>query len=217
MNKAPSHILWLVRHGESAGNASGIIQGQADYPLTPLGLEQSHRLVRRLKEDGVACDRVITSPLLRARRMAEILAAELGVPFEIDNDWLERDTGQITGMESEEVAHKFPHRDQINPYQPYAKTGESEWDLYIRAGRAVQGLLRRESGTYLVITHGGFLKRVLRVTLGIVPEPNLQGAHFRTDNAGVSIFEYYPEDHIWYVRAINDTCHLNGLVRGEDE
>jgi|YelNatPaOPRAMG01_1025707.scaffolds.fasta_scaffold00590_31 hypothetical protein len=50
-----------------------------------------------------------------------------------------------------------------------------------------------------------------------MPEPNLQGAYFRTDNAGASIFVSYPEVHIGYVRAINDTCHLNGLVRGEDE
>lgn len=72
--------LFLVRHGETEWNLVPRIQGHSDSPLTALGIAQAKAAGRLLK--SVLCGRnatVIASPLGRARRTAELIAAELGM------------------------------------------------------------------------------------------------------------------------------------------
>src|SRR5512145_612212 len=76
--------ITLLRHGESEGNLAGVIQGQMDLPLTPRGCRQAEALGKHWKAKGVTFDRIVTSPLLRARQTAEIVAAELGLDVAID-------------------------------------------------------------------------------------------------------------------------------------
>ena len=48
--------LWLIRHGETNGNREGSIHGQTDSELSDMGIQQAHKLARRLKHetfDGV--------------------------------------------------------------------------------------------------------------------------------------------------------------------
>lgn len=59
--------LWVVRHAESLGNVDG---SQADTGLSDRGEEQALALRERLA--GKDFDQIVTSPLLRARRTAEI-------------------------------------------------------------------------------------------------------------------------------------------------
>jgi broad specificity phosphatase PhoE len=98
----------------------------------------------------------------------------------------------------------------MNPFDPLGKTGEGDWELYLRAGRAVLNLLRRPPGRYLVISHGGILNKVLYVMLGIVPQANFQGVHFRFDNTGFAVVEYDPATHTWLLERLNDRQHLTG-------
>lgn len=66
--------LYLVRHAEAAGGEPDELR-----PLTPAGREQARSLGERLRESGVRPDTILTSPLLRARETAALLARELGV------------------------------------------------------------------------------------------------------------------------------------------
>jgi phosphohistidine phosphatase len=66
--------LYLVRHAEAAGGEPDELR-----PLTPAGREQARSLGERLRESGVRPDAIVTSPLLRARETAALLASELGV------------------------------------------------------------------------------------------------------------------------------------------
>jgi phosphohistidine phosphatase len=66
--------LYLVRHAEAAGGEPDELR-----PLTPAGREQARSLGERLRESGVRPDAILTSPLLRARETAALLARELGV------------------------------------------------------------------------------------------------------------------------------------------
>ncbi len=70
--------LYVLRHGKAAARA-GWIGGDDDRPLTPEGEAAMLREARALKELGVTVERIVTSPLARARRTAEIVAAELGL------------------------------------------------------------------------------------------------------------------------------------------
>ncbi len=48
------YTLTLLRHGESEGNAAGVIQGQSDHPLTDKGRQQAQALADRWKARGLA-------------------------------------------------------------------------------------------------------------------------------------------------------------------
>jgi 2,3-bisphosphoglycerate-dependent phosphoglycerate mutase len=197
----------LLRHGESVGNAEGYFQGQADFPLTETGKAQSRALVKRWMAEGVSYDRVISSPLARASQTAEILASGLGLPVELDPLWMEWDNGRLAGMRPAEAAEKYPRPAFINPYTPLGQTGESQWDFFLRAGRAVKSLVERPPGRYLVVSHGGFLNMVMYALLGIVPQANLHGPRFRFRNIAFASLTYNPAVHKWYVEGVNDHQH----------
>ena len=68
--------LYIVRH--ATAEDVGADGGDRERRLTKKGRKAFARLVRRLAEAGMEIDLVATSPLVRARETAEILAAELG-------------------------------------------------------------------------------------------------------------------------------------------
>jgi alpha-ribazole phosphatase len=82
-------MLLLVRHGRTAANAEGRLQGRLDLPLDQLGVQQAQRVA-----DAVgAPDLLVVSPLLRARQTADAF----GLPYEIDERWVEVSYGEWEG------------------------------------------------------------------------------------------------------------------------
>jgi alpha-ribazole phosphatase len=82
-------VLYLVRHGRTAANAAGLLQGSLDLPLDEVGKEQ----VAVLPAYVGPVDRVIASPMLRAQQTAEVF----GRPVETDERWRELDYGELEG------------------------------------------------------------------------------------------------------------------------
>jgi 2,3-bisphosphoglycerate-dependent phosphoglycerate mutase len=197
----------LLRHGQSVGNAEGRHQGQFDYPLTPTGIEQAQVLARCWEAEGRHFDAILSSPLQRARQTAEIVAVALKSPVEFDPIWMERDNGVLAGLSHAEAAENHPRPPFIHPYQPVGRTGEGIWALYLRAGQAVQGLVRRPPGSYLVVSHGGLLNMVLYAVLGIVPQANFHGARFRFRNTAYAVLFYDPAQHEWLLDRLNERSH----------
>ena len=83
--------LILVRHGQTAVNAEGRLQGRIDAPLTDLGRRQSAASGAALPAE---VSRVVVSPLLRARQTAEAFGLPSSVPVEVDERWIELDYGE---------------------------------------------------------------------------------------------------------------------------
>ena len=73
--------LFLIRHGETEGNALRIVQ-RPDIPLSPRGVMQAERLARRLAADGVR--RIVSSDYARALTTAEHLRQTTGAPLAIE-------------------------------------------------------------------------------------------------------------------------------------
>ncbi len=80
MVDTPIYQITFLRHGESVGNAEERFQGHADFPLTEKGLAQARALNARWQKLGLTFDQVFSSPLLRARQTAEIIAEGLHIP-----------------------------------------------------------------------------------------------------------------------------------------
>jgi 2,3-bisphosphoglycerate-dependent phosphoglycerate mutase len=200
------HITFL-RHGESVGNAEDRFQGQTDYPLTRKGRAQARALAKRWKGDKVSFDRVIASPLLRASQTAEIISKVLAIPLELEPDWMEIDNGRIAGLTPEEAAQVAPRPVFVTPYTRYGETGESRWEVYLRAGRAIQHILDRQPGRYLVAAHGGVLNMALYAIMGIPVQGNSSGARFMFHNTTFATFTYEPERHNWRMLNFDDRRH----------
>ncbi len=77
-------LLHLLRHAHAA-DASDHRGPDATRPLTDKGREQSRRLGRFLADHRFATDRIVTSPRVRARETAEIVAELLGVSAVVDD------------------------------------------------------------------------------------------------------------------------------------
>ncbi len=209
-HETPRYGLTLLRHAESEGNALGYYQGQSDYPLSEKGWEQARALARRWRDESLSFDHILSSPLSRARQTAQIIAEALELPVAFDPQWMERDNGVLAGLKPSEAQALHPRPDFAHPYLPIGESGESQWELYLRAGRCMVDLLRRPPGEYLVVSHGGLLNMVLYHILGITPQANFQGPRFRFRNAAFASITYFPADHQWYVWSLNDRHHWEG-------
>jgi broad specificity phosphatase PhoE len=201
------YTITLLRHAESTGNSGGYFQGQQEYPLTQTGLAQARALADRWLAEGKSFDRIISSPLGRARQTAEPVAKALSLSIEFDALWMERDYGLLSGLKPSEIDDRYLRPSFIHPYQPVGETGESRWTLYLRAGQALQALLAREPGRYLVVSHGGILNMVMYAILGIAPQANSQGARFSFRNTAFAEALYDPARHTWLLDRLNDHQH----------
>ena len=70
-------VLYLIRHGETGGNSEGRFQGIIDNPLNFSGINQAQMLGMAFSLSKI--DLLYTSPLLRAKQTAEIIASMHGM------------------------------------------------------------------------------------------------------------------------------------------
>ena len=100
----------FIRHGQTDWNRDHRLQGSSDIPLNDTGREQAHQAAELLRGGGWQV--IVSSPLLRARETAQIIAddleLELGPAY---HDLIERDYGPLEGMSDEEILERFPNRD----------------------------------------------------------------------------------------------------------
>ncbi|HXZ72733.1 MAG TPA: histidine phosphatase family protein, partial [Streptosporangiaceae bacterium] len=185
-------------------------QGQYDFALTEKGAEQARALAARWKKEGMTFDLCVSSPLLRARQTAEIVSAALEVPLEIDPDWMEIDNGLLAGLTEDQAARVAPRPDFMTPYTRFGKVGESRWEVYLRAGRALQHLLDRPPGRFLVASHGGILNLLMYAILGIPLQADFSGPRFMFQNTAYAVFSYQPERHNWRMLAFENAITEEG-------
>ncbi|HEX7975005.1 MAG TPA: histidine phosphatase family protein [Anaerolineales bacterium] len=197
--------LTLLRHGESLGNQEARLQGQRDYPLTEKGRRQARERAVAWRSQGVTFDRIVSSPLQRARCTAETVGEALGLPVALDPVWQEHCFGELEGLTLPEIRQRMPLADLFHPHRrPPGPGAESLFEVYERAGRAVQGLLSNPEGHCLVVSHGDFLNMVLYTVLGLTPLAYPHNPRFHFGNTGFAKFVYDPEARFWRMLALED-------------
>ena len=98
---APSRSFLCLRHGATDWNREGRFQGRTDVPLNDEGISQARSAARRLQ--GVAFDTIVSSPLIRAVKTAEIIAAASRKPVSVDARLIECDFGSFEGRSIRET------------------------------------------------------------------------------------------------------------------
>lgn len=190
-------LVTLLRHGRSRADDEGVHEGRYDSPLTEVGRAQVHKRAQDFLLRGLQFDLIIASTLQRANETARIIGSALDVSVEDDSDWMEWDNGPLAGLPFDVAEERYPKPDFRNPYTPMAGSGESEWDIYNRAARAVQKLVQRGPGSYLVVAHGGILNTALQTMMGAIPTANQQGFAIAFGDTGYVHLVYYPDQHRW--------------------
>jgi probable phosphoglycerate mutase len=195
--------LYLVRHAESTWNAEGRVQGQADPPLSGMGLAQAAQLAGRFRDEPVAA--LYSSPLLRARQTAEPIAGVTGLAIQFDDRLKEHHTGLFTGLVWMDIVAQYPEFAQAWMDQAMDMPGgEKHAALRARAAGVMQDIVARHAeGQIVVVSHGGVLGEYLAHVLGLDPG---RRHPFRFDNASLSLIEVggaFPRLH-----RLNDVSHL---------
>jgi 2,3-bisphosphoglycerate-dependent phosphoglycerate mutase len=116
---------------------------------------------------------------------------------------MEMDNGPLAGLSYTDAEQRYPWPTFRNPYEPFFETGESTWEIHTRATRAVEMIIRRGPGRYLVVTHGGILNAALRHILGIPPPLQQHGIWFAIADTGYVHTSYDPHHHQWIIHTLD--------------
>ncbi len=189
----------LLRHGRSRADDEQVHEGRYDSPLTETGRSQAQERARDFLSRGLQFDAVIASTLIRAHETASIIGKALDIPIETDPDWMEFDNGPLAGLPYKLAEERFPTPQFRNPYEPFCGTGESDLEFHCRGARAVEKIMRRGAGQYLVTAHGGILNAALRVIIGAPPFSWLNGTVFVFGDTGYIRLAYQPSGNRWKV------------------
>jgi probable phosphoglycerate mutase len=100
--------IYLARHGQTAYNLEGRFQGQLPVPLDDTGRAQAADLAERAAAHGFAA--LWTSPLLRARETADVVARLLGLQPREDPRLMETDAGDWTNRSFAEIQAEAPEQ-----------------------------------------------------------------------------------------------------------
>ena len=197
--------LCLVRHGETAWNAEGRVQGQLDVPLSQVGHAQARAVAAALA--GERFDAIYASDLTRVRQTAAPTAERLGAPVALDAALRERHYGMFERHTYVEVRERYPaeyarFRDK-DPEFDFG-SGESLKAFAARSLACVAALIERHAGeSILVFTHGGVLEMVYRRAAGMTLSSPRE---FEIPNAALNRLEATPGE--WRVAAWAEVAHL---------
>lgn len=158
--------VYFVRHGRTAMNRDGLLQGHTGYGLLPEGVEDARGAARRLSGKGIRL--VYASDLQRARETAAVLRRMLGVaaPVRVSRALREMDYGRMNGLRDVVVRSRCPLW-KTDPAFVFPQ-GES----YARVQRRALAWLarlerRRPAARVAVVTHGGWIRTLLAALRGV--------------------------------------------------
>ena len=159
-------LLYIIRHGETDCNKSGVMQGRGDTELNGAGVRLAEISGRNMR--GIHFDRCISSPLKRARETVRIVLEESGngqIPVETDERLIEVDAGDYEWLHLDEgplpteVAGRFFKDPMRFPGFP---NGETLDEVKRRTKEFLDEMCRiSDDRTYLIGTHGCAVRALL--------------------------------------------------------
>lgn len=146
--------IFLIRHGQTDWNLQKRFQGREDIPLNETGIQQAIECAYALKDENIKT--IITSPLIRAKKTAEIIAKHIGVHQVITEEGIiERDFGKISGLTTEE-------REAF--YVSGEPDQKEDWDeLCMRMLSSIRKHAKVNQHNIAMISHGASINCVLSV------------------------------------------------------
>ena len=166
--------IYIVRHGETDWNREKRLQGRENIPLNETGVAQAHATGAALA--GLRPDYILTSPLDRAVRTAEILAGHIGCfsGIRTEEGLTERGYGSLSGQQVE------------NLYTAECGDMEPRDEVYDRVTEVFSRYEAMGAKTLLAVSHGGTIRTVLRR----IQNDDLDPRYVKLKNACISRLDF---------------------------
>jgi probable phosphoglycerate mutase len=197
--------LVLVRHGETAWNAEGRIQGHLDIALNRLGIAQAEAVGKRLA--GEPFDAVYSSDLMRAYHTARPALPDPDRTIVRDRRLRERHLGVLQGLNGEEAMLRHPaawNAFRSRDPELALEGGESLGAFSRRVTGFIEDVLGQHAGRrVLLVTHGGVLDAAYRHALRM---PLSAARDFPIYNASVNVLVH--DERGWRIESWGDVRHL---------
>ena len=149
---------WLLRHGHSERNQKNILasvypeEGEK-FEITDDGREDVEKAAKQLKKEG-GVDIIVASPLTRTRQTAEIVAKELGVDVEYNEDLLDVNVG-IFENKHEDQYHEYLGPNELEHFTKGVPEGENLAQVRKRMLGVIDNLEQEYKGkNILIVSHG---------------------------------------------------------------
>jgi len=206
-------VLWIVRHGQSAGNVASdaahaagapeisIAERDVDVPLSPLGEEQAAALGRWFA--SMPADErptvVLSSTYARARRTAELIREAGGLAgrdLEIDADerLREKEFGVLDRLTRHGVEARFPEQAEfrrlLGKFYHRPPGGESWCDVILRLRSALDTLSLHYRGQRVLIVCHQVVVLCLRYLLECMTEEEILAIDAEAEVANCSVTSY---------------------------
>ncbi|MDQ3753881.1 MAG: histidine phosphatase family protein [Acidobacteriota bacterium] len=213
-------VLWIVRHGESAGNvardaaeAAGLqlieigARRDVDVPLSPLGERQAAALghwfgqMPREQQPEV----VLTSPYLRAKETAEIALAAAGIDpgditFMTDERLREKEFGVLDRLTKLGIHARYPEqaefRQAIGKFYHRPPGGESWCDVILRLRNVIDTITREYCRERVLIVAHSVVVLCFRYLLERMSEEKILAIDREHDVANCSVTTYEYDAHL---------------------
>ena len=149
----------VTRHGQTDWNVLGKLQGHLDIELNDMGRKQAKEMGKLIKNENI--DLIITSPLKRTKKTAEIINTNFQVNIVEDNRLIERDYGIMEGLTKNEIKKAKEVHPEINEIWNYNKNIninniETMKHFCNRIYQFLDEMLMKyQNKNILIVTHGG--------------------------------------------------------------
>nr|MBF0222536.1 alpha-ribazole phosphatase [Desulfobulbaceae bacterium] len=160
--------LFLVRHAETGDQYKGRYLGSTDVPISEGGFLQAEQLAERLSAQTI--NSCYCSPMRRCRQTTDIITRKISCDVTVDNQLVEIDFGRWEGATFTEICASDPEMvDQwcANFGEFTFPGGESSQHFYERVAGALDRLLACEEESVMLVAHGGVIRLMLCLLLGL--------------------------------------------------
>lgn len=195
--------IYLARHGETDWNTQGLWQGSINVPLNANGRSQAYEVANKLfQKPGInVVDCVFSSPLQRAKETAEIISSVLNTRVIVNNDLREVELGDWEGKHNDVVVSSTGFKKWEDGEMQAPGGGESKRQVYVRAVRAINNLVERESQDLIIATHTLVIRVIINYILGL---PIGDWGTYRIDNGAITTISYNPKTQHFQIITLNE-------------
>ncbi len=201
--------IYILRHVESEANRAQVGLGRTDSPPTELGRRQIAATAEALADEPIT--RILSSPLQRARLLAEAIGAVRSVEVESRDELLELDVGKLEGLDWSITRERYGDFLRAWRGDEAAETpmpgGESLVDVLRRSRPLFDSLVDDPAdGAALIVSHNFVVRMLLVHALDL---PVRAWRRFDVGLAGLTTLRV--QDGVPVVERLNDRHHLDAL------
>ena len=194
--------VYLIRHGQTNGNAEKWHQGWGDAFLTKKGISQAEGARNVLKD--MKFDRIICSDLLRTKQTCNIIFGD-NAPVEYEPRVREINNSVFMGQSRDDLYEKYGDEYIKNCHNmDFSSYGGESADEIVKRSKDFLHALEQDtmSKRIAVVTHGGTIKAIISAILGC----KLYGPNFTINNCSVTVLKY--KNGIWSVLHISNQSEI---------